>query len=42
MRLYRVVYKSYFLKPDNYKLTFVVKDKNSNNEFMRWCRQPTR
>ncbi|MFZ4590780.1 MAG: GWxTD domain-containing protein [Ignavibacteria bacterium] len=28
-------YKSYFLKPDNYKLTFVVKDKNSNNEFTK-------
>jgi GWxTD domain-containing protein len=28
-------YKSYFLKPDNYKITFVVKDKNSNNEFAK-------
>lgn len=28
-------YKSYFLKPDNYKLAFVVKDKYSNNEFTK-------
>lgn len=25
-------YKSYFVKPDNYKLSFTIKDKNSNNE----------
>lgn len=28
-------YKSYFLKPDIYKLVFILKDKNSNNEFTK-------
>jgi GWxTD domain-containing protein len=28
-------FKSYFLKPDLYKLTFVIKDKSSSNEFTK-------
>lgn len=28
-------YKSYFIKPDTYKLNFNLKDKNSNNEFSK-------
>ncbi len=28
-------YKSYFIKPDTYKLNFNLKDKNSNNEFTK-------